>query len=194
MGDSIGPGSTIGYTAGDARPEDHRLSRCLIIDVERSLRYDATYPLRLLVDIALRALSPGTNDPTTATRALDEIEAALAVAATRPLGTVETVAAQGHAIVRNRSWNDLVELALDEITRAGSDQPQITRRLLALLDDIDNCTPPARRPALQAIRANIALRASAAHPRDVAFLLTPDRQGIGGAQSTASPYIDNGIG
>jgi uncharacterized membrane protein len=40
---------------------------------ERTFEQDPKYPLRLLVDIAIRALSPAINDPTTAVQAIDQI-------------------------------------------------------------------------------------------------------------------------
>ena len=41
---------------------------------ERTFEQDPKYALRLLVDIAIRALSPAINDPTTAVQALDQIQ------------------------------------------------------------------------------------------------------------------------
>jgi len=41
---------------------------------ERTFEHDPAYAIRLLVDIAIRALSPAVNDPTTAVQALDQIE------------------------------------------------------------------------------------------------------------------------
>ncbi len=38
------------------------------------MRQDPAFGFRLLADISARALSPGVNDPTTATQALDQIE------------------------------------------------------------------------------------------------------------------------
>jgi len=41
---------------------------------DRTFEQDPKYALRLLVDIAIKALSPAVNDPTTAVQALDQIE------------------------------------------------------------------------------------------------------------------------
>jgi len=43
------------------------------LELERTFEQDPKYALRLLVDIAIRALSPAVNDPTTAVQALDQI-------------------------------------------------------------------------------------------------------------------------
>ena len=44
------------------------------LGTDRTFEQDPKYPIRLLVDIAIKALSPAINDPTTAVQALDQIE------------------------------------------------------------------------------------------------------------------------
>ena len=44
------------------------------LERQRTFEQDPKYAIRLLVDIAIKALSPAVNDPTTAVQALDEIE------------------------------------------------------------------------------------------------------------------------
>jgi uncharacterized membrane protein len=51
--------------------------RVLVIARQRTVDQDPAFVLRMLVDVAIRALSPAVNDPTTATQALDRIEAML---------------------------------------------------------------------------------------------------------------------
>ena len=50
------------------------LRRAIHLARERTFEQDPKYPLRLLVDIAIRALSPAINDPTTAVQTIDQIE------------------------------------------------------------------------------------------------------------------------
>ena len=52
-----------------------QLSNAVEISRERSAELDPTYGLRQLVDVALRALSSGINDPTTARMAIDQLTA-----------------------------------------------------------------------------------------------------------------------
>ena len=54
---------------------------------ERQMRQDVAFGIRQLVDIAERALSPGINDPTTATQCLDELHRILRE---HPLGMLVT--------------------------------------------------------------------------------------------------------
>ena len=44
---------------------------------QRTIDQDPAFALRMLVDIAIRALSPAVNDPTTAVQSLDRIEGLL---------------------------------------------------------------------------------------------------------------------
>ena len=46
---------------------------------ERTIEQDPAFALRILVDIAIRALSPAVNDPTTAVQVLNYIEDLLLV-------------------------------------------------------------------------------------------------------------------
>ena len=50
------------------------LMRGVHLATERTFEQDPKYAIRLLVDIAIKALSPAVNDPTTAVQALDQIE------------------------------------------------------------------------------------------------------------------------
>ena len=48
--------------------------RSIEVASERTFEQDPKYPIRLVVDIAIKALSPAINDPTTAVQAIDQIE------------------------------------------------------------------------------------------------------------------------
>ena len=61
------------YSARQMIPEA-LLKSAIAIGDERTFEQDPKYALRILVDIAIKALSPAINDPTTAVQALDQIE------------------------------------------------------------------------------------------------------------------------
>ncbi len=44
------------------------------LGVERTIEQDPAFAVRIMVDIAIRALSPAVNDPTTAVQVLDHLE------------------------------------------------------------------------------------------------------------------------
>ena len=105
---------------------------------ERTLDQDAAFGFRQLVDVALRALSPGTNDPTTAVQALDRLHGLLRHLSTReiPPRIRRDDAGAVRLVLPRPDWNDFVSLAVDEIRLAGEGQIQIARRLMYMLEDL----------------------------------------------------------
>jgi uncharacterized membrane protein len=61
------------YGARETIPEQ-KLRNGIELGIQRTFEQNPKYAIRLLVDIAIRALSPAINDPTTAVQALDQIE------------------------------------------------------------------------------------------------------------------------
>ena len=123
-------------------------------DRERSFQQDFAFGLRQLSDIALKGLSPGVNDPTTAMQAMDRIEAifiALGEKAMPP--QVREEGTDGEVLVRvgYYGFDDVTGLAFDQIRRASftSGQVAVLDRLLEVLDRaIDANRTPDRRRAL----------------------------------------------
>ena len=78
---------------------------------------DAAFGFRQLVDIGERALSPGTNDPTTAVQALDELHDLLRRLAVRSFPSPVRLDEDGLLllVLPRPSWADYVALAPDEI-------------------------------------------------------------------------------
>jgi uncharacterized membrane protein len=107
----------------------------MLLGAERTLIHDAGFVLRQLVDIAIRALSPGVNDPTTATSALDRINDLLGDVVDRP-DPIEWYADRAD-VARLRlaepNVGRLLELAYVEVIRYGADSPQVVRHLRASL-------------------------------------------------------------
>ena len=75
VGDTLVEGAALlrVHDAGTPLPED-ALLRAVCLERERTFEQDPKYPIRLLVDIALKALSPAINDPTTAVQTIDQLE------------------------------------------------------------------------------------------------------------------------
>jgi uncharacterized membrane protein len=180
-GDAVSVGSRIGHVSGGTQPSDRQVSRCLLVDRERSLRLDPLYGLRILVDVALRALSPAVNDPTTAVRALDEVEGVLRSAAAVPLGVVRVTSGQGSVVAQQATWSDVVDLSLLEVLAAGMDQPQVTRRMSVLLDDLLLDLPPDLHAPLHAHRSRLVEHVQRQYPDEALARLSGDHQGIGGS-------------
>jgi uncharacterized membrane protein len=123
----------------------------LVTGPERTFDQDPALALRVLVDIALRALSPALNDPTSAVQALDAIQACLERLAARDLDVARIAGVQGHERLRLvlPSWQEYVALAFDELLVAGPSTLQVARRLVAVLDELADAIPPARRAPIE---------------------------------------------
>src|SRR5208337_252851 len=94
---------------------------------ERTFEQDPKYAIRLLVDIAIRALSPAINDPTTAVQALDQIQDLLLRLGSRRLEIGELRDSEGklRLVVPYPTWDDYLRLAFDEIRYCGARSVQV---------------------------------------------------------------------
>ena len=151
VGDTVVKSSSVLHILG-ARDllDEPQLKRAIVFGDERTFEQDPKYAIRLLVDIAIRALSPAVNDPTTAVQALDQIQDLLVRMGTRHLeiGEFHDQAGNLRLIVPFPTWDDLLRLAFDEITFCGSSSVQVMRRMNALFADLMLALPDERRPAL----------------------------------------------
>ena len=111
---------------------------------------DPKYAIRLLVDIAIRALSPAINDPTTAVQALDQIEDLLLRLGLRHLeiGAFHSSDGKLRLVIPFPSWDDLLRLSFSEICYCGATSVQVMRRMNALINDLLPAVHEERRPAL----------------------------------------------
>lgn len=151
---------------GDGEVAAHDLVQGLQTGIERTFDQDPTMALRVLVDIALRALSPAVNDPTTAVQAVDEIDSLLRQIGSRDLA-VETVGgSDGQPRLRLRlpTWEDYVAVALDEIIAIAGSSWHVSRRLERLLTELIAITPAERAEALR--RRRIDPRVAVRPPGD----------------------------
>ncbi|MFG2696529.1 DUF2254 domain-containing protein [Kitasatospora sp. NPDC048407] len=183
IGDFIAPGTPTVLVAGGSPPRPGWITTALNVGVDRTMHQDLSFGFRQLVDIAIRALSPAVNDPTTAVQAVDRIHQLLAVLAPYQVGELRHRDRDGavRLVQPVPGWEATVDLAFTEIRICGAGQPQVTRRLAAALDDLLRITPEPRLAPLVTQRRLLERAVTAAVPdeQDRAFALTPDRQGIG---------------
>jgi uncharacterized membrane protein len=150
---------------------------------ERTFERDPAYAIRLLVDIAIRALSPAVNDPTTAVQALDQIEDLLIRLSALELepGAYRDGDGAVRLTVPSQTWPDLLRLALDEICACGATSVQVMRRMSALVSDLTAVASEERRPAIREweTRLQLTIARSFATPDERSEASTEDRQGLG---------------
>ena len=170
---------------GAARIDEALLRASVAFGTERTMEQDPTFAFRILVDIALKALSPAINDPTTAVLAIDQIQRLLRVVGRRHLHDdgIRDAAGRVRVILRTPNWEDFVAIACTEIRACGAGSVQIPRRLRAMLENLIRTLPATRRAALleQLDLLDRTLPEYYKLPEDLALARIPDSQGIGGA-------------
>ncbi len=186
IGSHVGDDSPILLIRGGSSVDPTALRRALTFADGRRLREDPAFAIRCTVDVAIRALSPAVNDPTSAVEGLDALEAMLLRLGRRPLqsSAIEDDDGQVRLLLPSPDWDELVDLALTEIRWYGADAPQVARRMAALLDRLTESLAPERHGAL--LRQRHALELSLARiyhdPDALAFASTADDIGIGGTR------------
>lgn len=151
VGDFVPYGSPLFEIWGDPEGLDAKeLLATVTITSERSIRQDSAFGIRQLVDIAERALSPGTNDPTTAVQAIDAIHDLLRRIARRKFPNPWRLDERGflRLVLPRPDFDAYVVLAFDEIRQFGAGQMQVMRRLRFALEDLLRVAPKFRQQAL----------------------------------------------
>ena len=147
----------------------------------RSLYQDPCYGVRQLVDIAIRAVSAAINDPTTAVQTLDRLHGILRAIADRPdpSGVFLDAAGAARLAVPVPDWSRVFDLAFTEISLYGAGDPQISRKLMSIFDDLSSCVTPERRATIDARRRWLRNEVAGRHSLNVDEVLTADPLGLG---------------
>ena len=152
---------------------------------ERTIEQDSTFAFRVIIDIALKALSPAINDPTTAVLAIDKLHELLHAVGMRELHNdwLCDDTGQRRVMLRTPNWNDFVHLSFCEIRHCGAGSMQVTRRLHAMIERVSENLPESRLAALRQEWELLdrSLQRQYMCPEDVALARIPDPQGLGGA-------------
>ncbi len=170
--------------------DDHAVRSAVALGPERTLEQDPMFAFRIIVDIALKALSPAINDPTTGVLALDQVHRLLRLVGMRKLRGEVLLDDDGRprVIFRTPNWEDYVQVACSEIRACGADNLQIARRMRAMLDNLQSTLPEHRRPALET-ELNLldwAIQKHFERPEELALARIPDSQGLGGSTGAQS--------
>lgn len=113
------------------------VANALQLAQDRMTHQDPEFGVRKLVDIGERALSPGTNDPTTAVQVLDELHRILRIVVDRhDPPSVVTVDDQVRLVHRPQRVGALIDLAFEEILHWGETSLQVPRRVITIIDDL----------------------------------------------------------
>jgi uncharacterized membrane protein len=125
---------------------------------ERTFEQDPTLALRLLADIAMRAVSAAVNDPTTAVQAVDAMDGLLRRLAVRDLEVGDIRGEDGRLRVALTlpGWEDYLAVALDDLTSAPAIPPSVSIRIRRLLDGLAEHATPERGAGVERYRRRLA--------------------------------------
>jgi uncharacterized membrane protein len=189
IGEFVTRGQPLLRVHGSGSVNERVVCSAITIADERTIEQDPAFAIRMIVDTAIRALSPAVNDPTTAVHAIDALEVIVRELACRDLEDSFALDEQGVTRVAwpTPGWSDLLGLAFDEIRFYGAGAVQVMRRLRAALEDLRAATPLERHPAIETHLAwleETVRRTVAPGSAEEAIAAQADRLGLGLARCT----------
>ena len=119
----------------DSADLTRELLAAFVIGQTRTMQRDVTYGLRQLVNVSVKALSTGVNDPTTAQEAIFHTAAVLLELLRHDPPPAKTSDGSRRLVMTQQpSHRRLVQLAYDEPRRAAASHPTVCIYLLITLD------------------------------------------------------------
>jgi uncharacterized membrane protein len=112
------------------------LRSAFVLGPERTRQQDVELGIRQLADIAVRALSPAVNDPTTATLCIDRLGQVLVRAASRDETEVVTGPGGGRVLLGGPSFARLTDVAFTQIRHYGSGDAVLATHLMTTLGEV----------------------------------------------------------
>lgn len=134
-GDFVDEGDVV-LTVEPAEQVDDEIAACLcgavVLGKQRTPSQDQAFAVDQLVDIALRALSPGINDPGTACVCIDRLGLALRRVARAHRAPTSLAAPDGVArlVVRPAQFDEIFRAAFDPVREYGLADANVTERLV----------------------------------------------------------------
>ena len=192
VGDFIETGDVLFEVYGNpgrADAADRDLRGLVALGLERTIEQDPAFALRVMVDVASKALSPAVNDPTTAVQVLDYLGDSLGMIGAADLSVPSWQAGvpRRGVVVPVRRWEDFLALGVTEIREFGSTSIQVLRRLRAVLEKLLDEVRPENRPAVTAeiARLDATVAAGFSGSIDLEWAGIADGQGLGGPDCLA---------
>ncbi|WP_336602594.1 DUF2254 family protein [Paraburkholderia bengalensis] len=192
VGDFIATDEPLFYISGVSTAfsdeSGRRLQNLVALGTERTMEQDPMFAFRIEVDIALKALSPAINDPTTAVLAIDQLHRLLRLVGKRSLvnQAVSDDIGSPRVLFRTPDWNDYVHISFREIRQCGAGSLQIERRLRAMIENLIKTLPFVRHAALRRELELLDAVIVREHifDEDIRLARIADTQGLGGASHT----------
>lgn len=135
MGAFVSRGLPLAYASG-WQPDEHTVRAAFDIGPVRTMQEDVEFGFRQIVDIALKAISPAVNDPSTAATCIDHLGRLLI----RLAGRRAPPAVLGGLIVPRTAPGELADLAFEQLRQYGRTDMAVALRLLRTLADVASVT------------------------------------------------------
>lgn len=152
VGDFVAEGGVVIEAAGGQpleQQEQQGLRACVLLGRQRTVEQDAGFGLQQLVDVALRALSPGVNDPTTACLCIDHLAALLARLAARRMPDGRRMQdGQLRVLVPAPDFAAMVDGAFTPVVQHTGGDVQVLQRVLQAVRIIARATAAPQRLAV----------------------------------------------
>jgi uncharacterized membrane protein len=127
-----------------------------IVGEGRTPEQDLEYCIIEIADIAVKALSPGINDPTTALHCIDRLtQILLALGKRRPPPPKRTKTGQVHFVARETTFETALNLAFGQVTHFGKDNPAVAAKLREACAFLHQLLPGDRHAALSKLQSDI---------------------------------------
>ena len=169
-----------------------RARALLIFGTTRTTEQDVEFSIDQLVEVAVRALSPGINDPFTAMRSVDRLGAALCQAAGRRFPSPYRKDEEGRlrVVAERPAFHGLVEASFNQIRQYGRSSSAVTIRLLETIEVVAGCAgrgASLRRPLRdQADRIHGAAQDAGHAPADLEDIERRYRNAVAALERAAS--------
>lgn len=175
------PLASYSHADGDARAIDGSIEEAVrsayAIGYERTASEDVDFGVQQILDIALRALSPAVNDPTTAVDALGHLGGITVrmLAMAQPPRALRGPDGQLCVVTKTRTTRELIQGSLSPMRQYGAEHPAVVGRFLQVVTEILSASgdDPEVREALgvQLDALTQQLRAMESDPASTAAML-----------------------
>ena len=130
----------------------HAVEHAVLLGAERTPEQDPEFGIVEISDIAVRAMSPAINDPTTAMLCIDRLTELLAHLARRHIPAPPVAGRSGRArfIPLGTTFDRALGLAFDQLRYSASDNPAVMRKLVDAIGRLRELVPAPHHAALVA--------------------------------------------
>lgn len=133
MGSFVPEGAALfRVTSPVSEAEAEALRGAIDVGPVRTMQQDVEYGIRQIVDVALKAISPAVNDPSTAATCIDHLSRLLVRVGPRAAPPID----HGGVYVPAPTHGDLVDLAFEQIRQYARSDMAVALRLMRAFGDI----------------------------------------------------------